>query len=353
MQHNLAIIGFGGMGSFHYKNLLKEQEIVCTGVWDIRECRREYAAELGLHVYGSLDEVLADDSIEIVLIATPNDVHHPIALAALAAGKHVICEKPVTLNAKLLTEMLEAADAAGKLLTVHQNRRWDRGYRIVHQILGEGVLGDVYRIESRVHGAHGIPGDWRQDPKQGGGMVYDWGIHLLDQAVMLFPDAKIRSVYATLNHVTNEQTDDGFFIDLTFDNGIHYTVEVGTSHFITLPRWMVLGRDGTLMLDNWGLEGKIVRAHGEDDKDVVPVVTAAGLTKTMAPRREDTIETLDIPDLWPDIGEYYRNITAVLEGRESPIVTPSQMLRVMRLIEAVFASARTGEVIPFEIPLET
>ena len=352
MRHKMAIIGFGGMGSFHYKKLLKEQEIVCTGVWDIRECRRQYAAELGLHVYGSLEEVLADDSIEIVLIATPNDCHHPIALQALAAGKHVICEKPVTLNAALLTEMLEAADKAGKLLTVHQNRRWDRGYVILQQVMGEGVLGEVYRIESRVHGAHGIPGDWRQDPKQGGGMVYDWGVHLLDQAVMLFPEAKITSVYATLNHVTNEQTDDGLFNDLLYDNGIHYTVEVGTSHFITLPRWMVLGRDGTLMLDKWGLEGKIVCAHGEDDKDVVPVVTAAGLTKTMAPRREETIKTLDIPDIWPDLGEYYRNITAVLEGRESPIVTPAQMLRVMRLIQAVFASARTGEVIPFEIPFE-
>ena len=348
MQHNLAIIGFGGMGSFHYKKLLKDQEIVCTGVWDIKPERREYAESLGLHVYTSLEDLLADDSIEIVLIATPNDVHHPIAIAALQAGKHVICEKPVTLNAKLLTEMLEAADAAGKLLTVHQNRRWDRGYRIVHQILGEGILGDVYRIESRVHGAHGIPGDWRQDPKQGGGMVYDWGIHLLDQAVMLFPEAKITSVYATLNHVTNEQTDDGFFIDLLFDNGIHYIVEVGTSHFITLPRWMVMGRDGTMLLDNWGLEGKIVCAHGEDDKDVVPVVTAAGLTKTMAPRREETIQTLDIPDIWPDLGEYYRNITAVLEGRESPIVTPEQMLRVMRLIDTVFEAARVGQALPFE-----
>ena len=352
MRHNMAIIGFGGMGSHHYHKLLKEQEIVCTGVWDIRECRRQCAAELGLHVYASLEDLLADDSIEIVLIATPNDVHHSIAIQALKAGKHVICEKPVTLNSRLLTEMLEAADKAGKLLTVHQNRRWDRGYVIMKQILDEGILGDLYRIESRVHGAHGIPGDWRQDPKQGGGMVYDWGIHLLDQAVMLFPDAKIRSVYATLNHVTNEQTDDGFFIDLTYDNGIHYTVEVGTSHFITLPRWLVLGRDGTLMLDKWGLEGKIVGAHGEDDKDVTPVVTAAGLTKTMAPRREDTIKTMDIPDIWPDLGEYYRNITAVLEGRESPIVTHDQMRRVMRLVEAVFASARTGEVIPFEIPFE-
>lgn len=348
MQHNMAIIGFGGMGSHHYHKLLKDQEMVCTGVWDIKAERREYAESLGLYAYGSLEELLADESIELVLIATPNDVHHPIALQALAAGKHVICEKPVTLNTQLLTEMLEAADKAGKLLTVHQNRRWDRGYRIVRQVMGEGILGDVYRIESRVHGAHGIPGDWRQDPKQGGGMVYDWGIHLLDQVVDMFPAAKIKTVYATLNNVTNTETDDGFFIDLLLDNGIHYTVEVGTSHFITLPRWLVLGQNGTLMLDNWGLVGKTVCAHGEDDKDVVPVVTAAGLTKTMAPRREDTIKTLDIPDIWPDLGEYYRNITACLEGRETPIVIPAQMLRVMRLVDTVFEAARVGQVLPFE-----
>ena len=348
MEHKIAIVGYGGMGSYHVKLQQNAGRFALAGIWDIKEERREFARERGIFVYNSLEHLLADESVEVVLIATPNDCHHPIAIQALRAGKHVICEKPVTLNAKLLTEMLEAADEAGKLLTVHQNRRWDRGYRIVHQILGEGILGDVYRIESRVHGAHGIPGDWRQDPAQGGGMVYDWGIHLLDQAVMLFPDAKITSVYATLNHVTNEQTDDGFFIDLTFDNGIHYIVEVGTSHFITLPRWMVLGRDGTLMLDNWGLVGKIVCAHGEDDKDVVPVVTAAGLTKTMAPRRAETIQTLDIPDIWPDLGEYYRNITAVLEGKESAIVTPAQMLRVMRLIDTVFESARVGQALPFE-----
>ena len=201
MQHNMAIIGFGGMGSFHFKNLLKGQEVVATGVWDIKEERREYARSLGLHVYESLEDLLADDSLELVLVATPNDVHKPIAIQALQAGKHVICEKPVTMSVADLEEMKAAAEQAGKFLTVHQNRRWDRGYYLMKWALGEGMLGPIHRIESRVHGAHGIPGDWRQDPKQGGGMVYDWGIHLLDQAVMLYPDAKIKSVYATLNYV--------------------------------------------------------------------------------------------------------------------------------------------------------
>ena len=348
MKHNMAIIGFGGMGTYHFKNLLKGQDVVATGVWDIKEERRECARELGLHVYGSLEDLLADDSIELVLVATPNDMHKPIAIQALQAGKHVICEKPVTLSVADLEEMKDAAAKAGKFLTVHQNRRWDRGYFLMKYIMGEGTLGPIYRIESRVHGAHGIPGDWRQDPKQGGGMVYDWGIHLLDQAVMLYPDAKIKSVYATLNYVTNQLADDGFMVDLLFDNGVHYLVDVGTSNFITLPRWLILGQDGTMWMDNWGNDVKVICAKGKDEKDVQPVVTAAGLTKTMAPRREDTIQEVEVPDLWPDMTEYYRNITAHLEGKEDLYVTLPQMTRVMRLIEAVFESAKTGQVIEFE-----
>lgn len=348
MQHTIAIIGYGGMGSYHVKLQKNAGNFTLSGIWDIKEERRQLARERGIFVYDSLEHLLADASVEVVLIATPNDSHHPIALQAFAAGKHVICEKPVTLNSQLLEEMIDAADKAGKFLTVHQNRRWDRGYCILKWALEQGMLGPIHRIESRVHGAHGIPGDWRQDPAQGGGMVYDWGIHLLDQAVMLYPDAKIRSVYATLNHVTNQLTDDGFFVDLLFDNGIHYLVDVGTSNFITLPRWMILGQDGTLRMDQWGNVGEFVVAHGEDDKDVVPVVTSAGLTKTMAPRREDTIKTLPLPDFWPDMTEYYHNIADHLEGKADLYVTVPQMRRVMRLVEAVFASAHTGQVVKFE-----
>lgn len=348
MQHKLAIVGLGGMGSWHVNRLEEMGNPVVAGIWDIRECRREYARGRGLHVYESLEDLLADAEVEVVLVATPNDVHKPIAIQALQAGKNVICEKPVTLSVADLEEMKAAAEKAGKFLTVHQNRRWDRGYHLLKWALGEGMLGPIHRIESRVHGAHGIPGDWRQDPKQGGGMVYDWGIHLLDQAVMLYPDAKITSVYATLNHVTNLDADDGFFVDLTFDNGVHYHVDVGTSNFITLPRWMILGQNGTMWMDRFGLDARIVCAKGKDEEDVQPVITAAGLTKTMAPRREDTIQEVEVLDLWPDMTEYYRNIVDHLEGKADLYVTLPQMTRVMKLIEAVFESAKTGKVIDFE-----
>ncbi len=107
-------------------------------------------------------------------------------------------------------------------------------------------------------------------------MVLDWGVHLLDQAMLIYPGVKLNTVYATVTHVTNQLVDDGFSADLGFANGVHIFVEVGTSNFIQLPRWYVLGADGSALIEDWSMNGRIVRANGTDEKDVVPVITAAG-----------------------------------------------------------------------------
>ena len=165
---------------------------------------------------------------------------------------------------------------------------------------------------------------------------------------MLFPDVALETVYATLTNVTNQLVDDGFSADLGFANGIHMLVEVGTSNFINLPRWYVLGTDGTAVIEDWGEDMRIVRACGVDEEDVVPVRTAAGLTKTMAPRREDSIFTEERPEEKSDIREFYQNVMAVLEGREERRIKLEEVARVMRLMEAIFESARTKQVVRFE-----
>lgn len=348
MKHRIAIIGLGGMGTWHLNKLKTLPEPEVAGIWDIREVRREYARSQNVHVYNGLEDLLADETVDMVLIATPNDLHKPLAIAAMEAGKHVISEKPITLNSADLQEMIDASERTGKFLCVHQNRRWDEDYLAVKQILAEGNLGQVFRIESRVHGAHGIPGDWRQEPEHGGGMILDWGVHLLDQALLFYPEAKLNTVYATVTNVTNTKVDDGFTADLGFDNGVHMIIEVGTSNFITLPRWVVLGTDGTAVIEDWNMNGRLVCAHGLDDKDVVPVITAAGLTKTMAPRREDTIKTLPLPEITSDVRDFYRNVIAHLNGEAERLIKLPQVARVMRLMEAILESANTKSVIQFE-----
>lgn len=350
MAQNLkiGIVGFGGMGNWHREIIETIDQVSVAGIYDISEERNQYAIEHDLHTYPSLEELLEDSEVDVVLIATPNDIHKPVAIKAMRAGKHVISEKPVTLCSKDLKEMIAVSKETNQFFTVHQNRRWDEDFLTIKKIYEDKTLGEVVRIESRVHGSRGIPGDWRQEKEHGGGMILDWGVHLLDQILLIFGETKLKYVHGTVTNITNQLVDDGFTTTLTFENGVEVYVEVGTSNFISLPRWYMLGVNGTAIIEDWSLNGKIVCATGKDEKDVVPVRTAAGLTKTMAPRRDDTISTKELPVVKSDIRDFYRNVVKVIkEGEEAKIKLP-EVMRVMKLMEAIFESAREHKVIEFE-----
>jgi predicted dehydrogenase len=319
---------------------------VC-GSYDIAGARQQFAKEHGLKAYGSLEELLGDPGIDIVLVTVPNDLHKPMVLKALEAGKHVVCEKPVALGSEELRAMIDASRKAGKVFAVHQNRRWDEDYLTAKKIYQEKILGEVFRIESRVHGSRGIPGDWRGLPEHGGGMVLDWGVHILDQALQMIP-GKVKKVYATFTHVTNELVDDGFYAELTFENGLVYLAEVGTSNFINLPRWYILGRDGTALMEDFSPKGKIVRVTDWSKNDAVPIKTAAGLTKTMAPRTNETIKEEALPVVKSDIRDFYRNFLNTVEGKETLVVSLDSVMRNMLLMEAIFKSVKESAPVAFE-----
>ena len=343
-----GLIGFGGMGKWHTEILENVPEIELAGIYDIKEEKRKLAEEAGFHTYETEEAMLADESIDVILVATPNDTHRPIALRAMEAGKNVIVEKPATLSLKELTELEDMAGKTGQFLTVHQNRRWDEDLRTVREILKDQTMGEIFRIESRVHGSRGIPGDWRKEKAHGGGMVLDWGVHLFDQIFRLTGERRLKTVYATLTNVTNQEVDDGFTAVLRFEGGLEVLVEVGTNNFISLPRWYVLGENGSAVVEDWDLSGKIVKAFSEEEKEIVPVRTAAGLTKTMAPRREDTIRVEELPRVPGDIADFHRNVAAVLLRGEEPAVKLPEVKRVMRLMETVFESAEKNHVMDFE-----
>ena len=343
-----GLIGFGGMGKWHTEILENVPEIELAGIYDIKEEKRKLAEEAGFHTYETEEAMLADESIDVILVATPNDTHRPIALRAMEAGKNVIVEKPATLSLKELTELEDMAGKTGRFLTVHQNRRWDEDLLTVREILKDQTMGEIFRIESRVHGSRGIPGDWRKEKAHGGGMVLDWGVHLFDQIFRLTGERRLKTVYATLTNVTNQEVDDGFTAVLRFEGGLEVLVEVGTNNFISLPRWYVLGENGSAVVEDWDLSGKIVKAFSEEEKEIVPVRTAAGLTKTMAPRREDTIRVEELPRVPGDIADFHRNVAAVLLRGEEPAVKLPEVKRVMRLMETVFESAEKNHVMDFE-----
>ena len=343
---NVAVVGYGGMGGWHTRLLKEIPEVNLAGVYDILPERNKAAEENGIKAYDSLEALLADPDIDVVTVAIPNDVHKEVCIKAMEAGKAVISEKPVTTSGTILEEMIEASNRTGSVFTVHQNRRWDEDFRVAEKIYKSGDLGRVFSIQSRVHGSRGIPGDWRNTKEHGGGMVLDWGVHLLDQMNMMMGKMP-KSVYATLSNVTNEEVDDGFTAMFTFDNDVVFTVEVGTSNFINLPRWYIQGLNGTAEITDWDLSGKIVIATSDEKHDAVPIVTAAGLTKTMAPRTPETIKELPIPRVTTDIKDYYRNIAKVVNGEEKQIVTHDQQRELMRLMEAIFESAEGNKVVFF------
>ena len=266
----------------------------------------------------------------------------------MAAGKNVISEKPVALSQEELEEMIAASKKYGKLFTVHQNRRWDPDFKCVQKILADNELGKVFRIESRVQGSRGIPGDWRNQKAHGGGMVLDWGIHLLDQALRIGEGRKLISVYAELTNVTNEECDDGFRATLIFEGDLSMYVEFTTSNFIELPRWYILGENGSAVINDWDLNGEIVKVSDWEKRDAVPILAGVGLTKTMAPRTDDTIKHYPLPTVDSSWTQFYQNVFAALRGEEEQLITHDQQRRLLKLVDAIFESGTENKVVFFD-----
>lgn len=344
----LAVIGYGGMGGWHTRHALESDVVELRGIYDILPEKRALAESRGIHAYGSFEEVLADPAVELVTVAIPNDQHESVCIRALAAGKHVICEKPVTLDCASLQRMFDAADAAGRRFTVHQNRRFDVDFLAMKQLHDSGEIGDFIRLESRIHGSRGIPSDWRGIKQYGGGMLYDWGIHLIDQ-VMQILTAPVTKIDCRFDHITNEEVDDGFRLDMTFADGKTAYVEVGTYNFIAMPRFYLRAKKGSAMITDWREECRVVKCTHWHENEVLPVQTAAGLTKTMAPRDELTTQSYTIPQPASDVHDFYRNFVRAIRGEEEQLVTHPQMMRVMRVIEAAFTSAEEDRVVTCQI----
>ncbi len=346
----VAVVGYGGMGKWHTDRLDECEGLECAGIVDIRESRLELAKENGRRVYRDLDELISDENVKLVTVATPNHLHKELCCKLMEGGKNVICEKPVAMNSKELQEMIDTSKKCGVFFTVHQNRRWDKDFLIVKKFWEENTLGRIFRIESRTHGSRGIPGDWRNKKEFGGGMLMDWGVHLLDQLLLMLPQ-KIESVYAQMTNITNEDCDDGFTAQIKFEGDLLVECQVSTSNFIALPRWYVLGENGSAVIENFKRDGKIVMVSDWENRECVPVNTAAGLTKTMAPRTADTIQEYPLPTVQSDIHDYYYNMANVIRGTEVPIVKHDEVMRVFKLMEAIIESHETGKVVTgFDVP---
>ena len=346
---NLGIIGFGFMGHCDADMMatFPDDEIKLIAVADINPEQMKDAPE-GVITCDSADELLAIDDINVVMISTPNPSHLEMVEKCAKAGKNIICEKPAAMTVAQFDRMVQVTKEAGVLFTVHQQRRWDTDYRIMKEVYDKGMVGDMYVIKSQLYGFNGNMHDWHVYPEMGGGMLYDWGVHLIDQ-ILNMVDSEIDSVYADLRNVINERVDDYFNILIKFKNNVTAEIELGTYYLTPKRAWFIGGNKGSAIIDGFGGEGKIVRtSHLLTNVPGKITMTAAGPTRSFGPAAPGLLIDEPLPEVNVSHRDYFVHYLKALKGEEEIIVKPAQVRRVLALMEAVRESARTGEAVRFE-----
>jgi scyllo-inositol 2-dehydrogenase (NADP+) len=172
--------------------------------------------------YNSIDELIADDEIDLVIINTPNFTHYEYAKQALKAGKHILVEKPFTATTEQAKELFALAKSVGKKALVYQNRRYDSGFNAVKKVIESGQLGRLVEVHFRYDRYRNeiSPKFFKEEPYEASGLLYDLGPHLLDQAISLF--GKPDKFHKTLaKHRANTQVDDYFTIHLSYPNDLN------------------------------------------------------------------------------------------------------------------------------------
>lgn len=353
MEHKLGIIGFGGMAEYHY-NTVRRSDIGITpvAVFDVREERREKAISLGMKAYDNVEDFLADGSFDLVLVATPNNHHARYACLAMEHGYNVICEKPAAMSADEVRKMIASSEKSGKFFTIHQNRRFDRDFRIIKKAIDEGYVGKPYVIESRImnENGSGCMFNWRGMKDHGGGMLPDWGVHMLDQLLWLNNDKKVKSVYANIRTVASEEVDDYSKLIINFEDGLIAQMEVVTYSPVALPRWVVEGDRGGAIMQNMGDPTVKIRRIKEEHtriNDGPAYNDNDWYIRKQNIREIDAFESLELDDsgLDTDWGSIYKNVKNVLDGKEELFVKPNEVLRCIRVIDAAFESSRDNKVV--------
>jgi len=280
---------------------------------------------------------------DLVVVATPNRSHVPLALATLEAGLPVVIDKPMAPTAEEGRRLVAEAPERDLLLAVFQNRRWDGDFLTVRRLLSEDALGPIVRFESRFERwrPRVRPEAWRErgDPEEAGGLLFDLGSHLIDQAVVLFGPP--RTVYAEVDRRRpSAEVDDDVFVALEHEAGVRSHVWMSVLAAIPGPRMRVLGMGAAY--EKFGLDVQ-ERALSEGARPDDPewgreLPDRWGRLSTGDGER--TVETE--PGAYP---EFYRGIAASLRDGTPPPVDPEDSVAVLRIIEAAQESARTKGVV--------
>jgi predicted dehydrogenase len=346
----VAVIGYGVAGSVFHAPLVNatpgmEVAAIVTGNDERRAQAQRDFPEAAL--LAGADEVWAGAATyDLAVVATANRAHAPLTLAALAAGLPVVVDKPMAANAGDARAMIEASRAAGLLLTVFHNRRWDTDFLTVRRLVGDGTIGPPFRLESRFerYREQPKPGAWRElaDPGDAGGTLWDLGPHLVDQSCVLFGDPT--HVFAEVDRRRAEvAVDDDAFVALRFAGGQVAHLHMSQVAAIEGPRVRVSGLGGAYEQPGLDPQEDALRAGrrpGDPGFGVVAEHEWGRLVTGGSAPGERRIE--------PERGRwdaFYAGVRDALVAGAPPPVDPLDGLRVVELIDAAHRSARDGAVV--------
>lgn len=339
----VGLIGFGYAGrTFHAPLLQAVPGLRIAAVASRQAGAVHEALGAGIEVIEAPEALLARPDLRLVVIATPNDSHHPLALAALRAGKAVVIDKPMALDAAQAAELAAEAQARGQLLSVFHNRRWDGDFLAVRALLDSGELGRITQV--RMHFDRYRPlvrARWREADTTAGGLWIDLGPHLIDQALQLFgePLAIQADIAAQRDDAAG---DDWFSATLRYQGGLRVTLSASTLAALPGPRFLLQGTRGSY------------QRHGLDrQEDVLKTGLRPGLPGWEAATAEPPGECVTAADparhddlqrkAWPTPAgrytAYYAAVRDALLGEAPNPVPPEQSLSVMQWLDRARESA--------------
>ncbi|HEY5050554.1 MAG TPA: Gfo/Idh/MocA family oxidoreductase [Acidothermaceae bacterium] len=346
----VAIVGYGLAGSVFHAPLIaatpgmRVSAVVTGNPERSDKARQTYE---GVEVFADVATLLAKPAdIDLVVVASPNCMHAPIALAAIDGGIAVVVDKPFAVNVGEGESLIAAAAARGVPLSVFQNRRWDGDFLTLRRLLDEGALGEVTRYESRFERWRPVAGaGWRESgsPSDAGGLLFDLGPHLIDQALQLF--GPVTHVYAEVDRRrAGVQADDDTFVALTHASGVRSQLWCSAIASDLGPRMRVLGTRSAYVKYGLDVQEDALRRGGRPDRPDTP----AG----WGTESEASYGTLGVVGEATPIAtepgayqRYYEGIAAALRGEGDLPVDPRDSVEGLRIIEAARRSHEQEQVV--------
>ena len=336
MSLNVALIGYGYVGKTFHAPLIAATPGLKLHTVVSSNPDKVHADHFDALVRKDLAEALADPAVGLVVIATPNELHAPQAIAALRAGKHVVVDKPFTLSVEEAQAVIAEAKTANRLLSVFHNRRWDADFLTLQRLMGEGALGKVRQFTSHYDRFRPTVRDrWRERDVPGAGTWYDLAPHLIDQALVLFgsPDSIAVDIQ---KQRTGAKAPDYFHAVLSYADLrviLHSSCLIADSRF----RFAAHGDKGSFVKHGLDRQEDALKAGrtpgdagwGEDDGEAVLTLAGEGDSTATGPLAMEA----------GDYRRFYMGVRDAIAGTGANPVTGEEALTVMRLIELGLKSA--------------